>query len=55
MQAVAEAFMNGVFNGTVYGGKCGDLAATFAAIVLHPDARQSGKYGGVLREGQTAT
>ena len=36
LQTVAKAFMNSVFNETVYGGKYGDLAATFAAIVLHP-------------------
>ena len=50
VQAVAEAFRTGTFNGTVYGGKYGDLAATVAAILLHPDARQTGAHGGALRE-----
>ena len=50
VQAVAEAFRTGSFNGTVYGGKYGDLAATFAAVVLHSDAQQTGIYGGALRE-----
>uniref|UniRef100_A0A7S1F7N6 PA14 domain-containing protein n=1 Tax=Noctiluca scintillans TaxID=2966 RepID=A0A7S1F7N6_NOCSC len=50
VKAVAEAFRNGTFNGTVYGGNYGDLAATVAAVVLHPDARQTGVYGGALRE-----
>eukprot|EP00931_Biecheleriopsis_adriatica_P057277 TRINITY_DN3397_c0_g1_i3.p1 TRINITY_DN3397_c0_g1~~TRINITY_DN3397_c0_g1_i3.p1 ORF type:complete len:2330 (-),score=299.84 TRINITY_DN3397_c0_g1_i3:580-7488(-) len=42
IQAVAQAFQTGRFNGTSYSGKYGDLAATAAAILLHPEARQPG-------------
>jgi cullin-associated NEDD8-dissociated protein 1 len=39
---VAEAFSTGLAGGTVYGsGAYGDLAATVAAILLHPEARSS--------------
>jgi len=36
---VADAFRTGTYNGTVFSGQHGDLAATVAAILLHPEAR----------------
>jgi len=47
---VQQAFRTGFFNGTEYNGVYGDLAATFAAIVLHPEARLAGNTTGSLRE-----
>ncbi|CAK0794555.1 unnamed protein product [Prorocentrum cordatum] len=41
VSAVAEAFSTGVYNGETYSGEYGDLGATFAAILLHPEARGS--------------
>lgn len=43
---VAEAFRSGAYNGTTYSGSPGDLAATVAAIILHPEA----SCHGALRE-----
>ncbi|CAK0790463.1 unnamed protein product [Prorocentrum cordatum] len=39
VSAVAQAFSTGEFNGETYSGEYGDLGATFAAILLHPQAR----------------
>jgi len=39
LQDVGEAFRTGRFGGTVYSGSYGDLAATVAAVLLHPEAR----------------
>jgi len=36
---VADAFKTGMYGGKTYSGKYGDLAATFAAILLHSEAR----------------
>ncbi|CAK0855040.1 unnamed protein product [Prorocentrum cordatum] len=36
---VAQAFRTGEYNGETYSGQYGDLGATFAAILLHPEAR----------------
>jgi cullin-associated NEDD8-dissociated protein 1 len=48
---VAEAFRTGEFDGNVYSGKYGDLAATIAAVLLHPEARNPGlEDQGALRE-----
>lgn len=44
---VAEAFTAGSFDGTSYSGSQGDLAATVAAVILHPEAKG---VEGVLRE-----
>jgi len=48
---VSAAFRTGAYDGTVYSGQYGDLAATVAAILLHPEARdpQSATQGS-LRE-----
>jgi len=48
--AVGNAFRSGEHNGTVYSGQYGDLGATVAAILLHPEAQLSARYSGVLRE-----
>jgi len=51
VEAVANAFKTGSYEGTVYSGTHGDLAATVAAILLHPEARdQETKSNGLLRE-----
>ncbi|CAK0846847.1 unnamed protein product, partial [Prorocentrum cordatum] len=52
VSAVAQAFSTGVYNGETYSGEYGDLGATFAAIVLHPEARgiMSSTSTGKLRE-----
>jgi len=51
---VSEAFRQGSYGGHVYSGMYGDLAATAAAILLHPEARSQqgseGRYQGALRE-----
>jgi len=47
---VQAAFRSGSFNGTNYSGAYGDLAATTAAILLHPEARDGGVTSGSLRE-----
>jgi len=39
--AVAEAFRTGEYDGSTFSGLYGDLAATVAAILLHPEARGS--------------
>jgi len=54
-EAVAKAFSSGRFGGTqrgmVFSGKYGDLGATLAAILLHPEARQQTEpRNGLLRE-----
>ncbi|CAK9019081.1 unnamed protein product [Durusdinium trenchii] len=49
--AVAEAFRTGTYAGRTYQGVYGDLAATVAAILLHPEARsQTAETHGALRE-----
>jgi len=52
IQDVGEAFRTGAHLGRVYSGKYGDLAATAAAILLHPEARNqdSSDTQGSLRE-----
>jgi len=37
--AVAEAFATGSYNGEMFSGKYGDLGATIAAVLQHPEAR----------------
>ena len=39
VSAVAQAFSSGEFGGKQYSGKYGDLMATVAAVLLHPEAR----------------
>eukprot|EP00929_Paragymnodinium_shiwhaense_P044335 TRINITY_DN22747_c0_g1_i3.p1 TRINITY_DN22747_c0_g1~~TRINITY_DN22747_c0_g1_i3.p1 ORF type:complete len:1100 (-),score=265.71 TRINITY_DN22747_c0_g1_i3:453-3530(-) len=39
IQAVAEAFESGTFDGQVFSGRRGCLRATWAATLLHPEAR----------------
>ncbi|CAE6922516.1 unnamed protein product [Symbiodinium natans] len=39
VHSVADAFRKGSYGGKTYSGKYGDLAATAAAILLHPEAR----------------
>jgi cullin-associated NEDD8-dissociated protein 1 len=39
IQDVGEAFRTGQYGGKTYSGKYGDLRATVAAILLHPEAR----------------
>ena len=39
VKAVATAFSSGAYKGTAYSGQYGDLGATFAAILLDPEAR----------------
>lgn len=39
IQAAAEAFRTGTYNGVTYSGKYGDLSATIAAILLDREAR----------------
>merc|ERR1712072_656211 len=36
---VAQAFKTGEYAGKIYSGEYGDLSATIAAILLHPEAR----------------
>jgi len=52
IQDVGEAFRTGAYAGTTYGGTYGDLRATVAAVLLHPEARgpQSPETHGSLRE-----
>ncbi|CAJ1350015.1 unnamed protein product [Effrenium voratum] len=51
VQDVATAFRTGTYNGRTYSGVYGDLGATVAAILLHPEARsQSTASNGALRE-----
>jgi len=55
LQAVQEAFRTGAYGGTTYSGQYGDLGATLAAVLLHPEARNletgtSVSYRGTLRE-----
>ena len=40
VRAVEEAFRTGAYDGKVYSGMHGDLAATFVAIALHSEAQQ---------------
>jgi len=49
---VAQAFRTGAYDGVEYSGKYGDLSATVAAILLHPEVRhqQSSDVHGALRE-----
>jgi len=48
---VAQAFKSGAHNGKVYSGTYGDLGATVAAILLHPEARNpKSATQGALRE-----
>jgi len=49
---VGEAFRTGQYGGKTYSGKYGDLQATVAAILLHPEARgtQALATAGKLRE-----
>eukprot|EP00931_Biecheleriopsis_adriatica_P094337 TRINITY_DN679_c0_g1_i6.p1 TRINITY_DN679_c0_g1~~TRINITY_DN679_c0_g1_i6.p1 ORF type:complete len:3274 (-),score=593.17 TRINITY_DN679_c0_g1_i6:142-9879(-) len=50
VQAVGDAFKSGEYNGTKY-GEYGSLAATVAAVLLHPEARNEGStWTGKLRE-----
>eukprot|EP00408_Alexandrium_pacificum_P016694 CAMPEP_0171184308 /NCGR_PEP_ID=MMETSP0790-20130122/15723_1 /TAXON_ID=2925 /ORGANISM="Alexandrium catenella, Strain OF101" /LENGTH=1834 /DNA_ID=CAMNT_0011649303 /DNA_START=65 /DNA_END=5569 /DNA_ORIENTATION=+ len=37
--AAADAFAAGAYDGVTYSGRYGDIAATIAAVLLHPDAR----------------
>lgn len=39
VHGVADAFRKGSYGGKTYSGKYGDLGATVAAILLHPEAR----------------
>ena len=39
IRAVGDAFKSGTYDGVVYNGIYGDLAATIAAVLLHPEAR----------------
>ena len=49
--AVSNAFQTGEYNGHVYSGKYGDLAATIAAVLLFSEARsQTTASNGALRE-----
>jgi len=51
--AVAGAFMSGTYadSGITHSGKRGDLGATLAAVLLHPEARsQASPTDGLLRE-----
>eukprot|EP00930_Biecheleria_cincta_P023533 TRINITY_DN16991_c0_g1_i1.p1 TRINITY_DN16991_c0_g1~~TRINITY_DN16991_c0_g1_i1.p1 ORF type:complete len:2142 (-),score=336.15 TRINITY_DN16991_c0_g1_i1:205-6630(-) len=51
VQAVGEAFKTGQYNSKTYGGIYGDLAASVAAVLLHPEARyQDSPVNGLLRE-----
>lgn len=53
LRDVSEAFRSGKHGGVVYSGVYGDLAATAAAILLHPEARDeqaNGVHRGKLRE-----
>ena len=55
VQSVGDAFRSGTYEGTVFSGEYGNLAATAAAVVLHPESQQSAlgvnaKYSGTLRE-----
>jgi len=47
---VGEAFRTGAYNGTIYSGRWGCLAATVAAILLHPEAAKASPTNGMLRE-----
>eukprot|EP00931_Biecheleriopsis_adriatica_P083516 TRINITY_DN5709_c0_g1_i1.p1 TRINITY_DN5709_c0_g1~~TRINITY_DN5709_c0_g1_i1.p1 ORF type:complete len:1902 (+),score=308.18 TRINITY_DN5709_c0_g1_i1:193-5898(+) len=49
---VGTAFRTGSYNGLVYSGEYGDLAATLSAILLHPEAHtpQAPETHGSLRE-----
>jgi hypothetical protein len=48
VQAVGEAFKRGAYAGKTYSGQYGDLGATVAAVLLHPEARAGS--AGKLRE-----
>jgi len=48
VQAVGAAFRAGAYDGRTYSGRYGDLGATVAAVLLHPEARQGNS--GLLRE-----
>lgn len=50
VQAVAQAFKTGQYNGRVYSGAYGDLGATAAAVLLFPEAVSVGATTGSLRE-----
>jgi len=51
VKVVADAFKTGTYAGQTYSGAYGDLAATVAAILLHPEARsQTSTTNGALRE-----
>jgi hypothetical protein len=41
VRAVGEAFRSGSYGGTKFTGERGDLAATVAAVLLHPEARRA--------------
>ena len=47
---VAEAFKTGTYQGHTFSGRRGDLAATIAAILLHPEALGAASRRGALRE-----
>ena len=50
---MVDGFRSGAYDGKTYSCSYGDLGATVAAILLHPEARSSGvnaKYSGTLRE-----
>jgi len=50
---VADAFRTGTYDGVTYSGEYGDLGATVAAILLHPEARGATNFPqstGKLRE-----
>jgi len=51
VQDVGEAFKTGQYNSKTYAGIYGDVAATIAAVLLHPEARyQDSSVNGALRE-----
>merc|ERR1719322_1628271 len=54
IKAVWGAFRSGMYGGKKFTGKRGDLAATVAAVLLHPEARGAGSkdraFDGALRE-----
>ena len=51
VKAVADAFKTGSYAGRTYQGVYGDLGATVAAILLHPEARsQTSATNGAMRE-----
>eukprot|EP00931_Biecheleriopsis_adriatica_P067095 TRINITY_DN4129_c0_g1_i1.p1 TRINITY_DN4129_c0_g1~~TRINITY_DN4129_c0_g1_i1.p1 ORF type:complete len:1919 (+),score=336.86 TRINITY_DN4129_c0_g1_i1:71-5827(+) len=52
LQSVAQAFKTGAYEGKTYSGLYGDISATLAAILLHPEAQssQTSVSNGALRE-----